>query len=183
MVDKIEQAGVEEAGLSEGDAGLVPDGDGWFIVNIADSQGLSTEKLGSGALFEANIGDFPQFGINVRILEPGQPASMYHREDRQEAFLVLDGECVAIVEDQERQMRKGDFLHMPAGAAHVIVGAGDRPSTVLMVGARTADPGFEFPVSEVAAGHGASVDAETGDAAAANADVTPKRAKLGRVPW
>jgi uncharacterized cupin superfamily protein len=184
MPEEVEGAGpVGEAELVEGEDGLVPDGDGWFIVNVADSDGLTTEKLGSGAMFEATIGDFPEFGINVRLLEPGQPASMYHRESSQEAFIVLSGEVTAIVEDEERPMHKGDFLHMPPGTAHVIVGAGDGPSSVLMVGARRADSELEFPVSEPAARFGASVEAHTSDAATANADVVPRRARLGRVPW
>lgn len=184
MAQEVEEAGqVGEAELVEGEDGLVPEGDGWFIVNVADSDGMSTQKLGSGAMFEANIGDFPEFGINVRLLAPGQPASMYHRENGQEAFLVLAGEVIAIVEDEERPMRKGDFLHAPAGTAHVIVGAGDGPSSVLMVGARSAEAEIEFPVSEPAARYGASVETQTSDAATANADVVPKRAKLGRVPW
>ncbi|HYU60601.1 MAG TPA: cupin domain-containing protein [Solirubrobacterales bacterium] len=180
MPDKVE---VKEAALSEADAGLIPEGDGWFIVNIAESQGLSDDRLGSGAMFEATIGDFPQLGINVRLLEPGQPASMYHRENHQEAFLVLSGECIAIVEGEERTMRKGDFLHSPPGTAHVIVGGGDGPSSVLMVGARTADPGVTFPVSEAAARYGASVEDYTEDPAVANAGVAPRPAKLGKVPW
>lgn len=174
---------VEEASLSEGPEGLVPGSDGWFIVNIAESQGLTAEGRGAGAMFEGTIGDFPQFGINVRVLEPGTPASMYHREDRQEAFLVLDGECVAVVEGEERTMRKGDFLHLPAGTAHTIVGSGDAPSSVLMVGARTSDPWIEWPASDVAARHGASVEADTEDGAVANAGLDPKPAKLGQVPW
>jgi uncharacterized cupin superfamily protein len=175
--------GVPEAEVREAEVGLAPEGDGWFIVNIADSQGLRASTLGSGAMFEADIGDFPQFGINVRVLEPGQPASRYHREDRQEAFLVLDGECTIVIEDTERSLRKGDFVHLPAGAAHVIVGAGDATSTVLMVGARTTDPQISFPVSETAARHGASVEEETDDAAAANAGLEISKQKFGRVPW
>jgi uncharacterized cupin superfamily protein len=177
------EASVEEAQVREVEAGFAPEGDGWFIVNIADSEGLRTDTMGSGAMFEASIGDFPQFGINVRVLEPGQRASMYHREDRQEAFLVLDGECVIVIEDEERLLRKGDFVHLPAGVAHVIVGAGDGPSSVLMVGARTADSGISFPVSEAAARYGASVEEETTDGAAANAGLGIERAKLGKVPW
>jgi uncharacterized cupin superfamily protein len=183
MEASIDEAQVREAQLREAEAGLAPEGEGWFIVNIADSEGLRTETLGSGAMFEASIGDFPQFGINVRVLAPGQRASMYHREDRQEAFLILDGECTLVVEDAERPVRKGDFIHLPAGTAHVIVGAGDGPSSVLMVGARTADPGMSFPVSEIAAKYGASVEEETTDAAVANAGLEIERAKLGKVPW
>ena len=176
-------ARVEESPVGEGEAGLQPRGEGWFIVNVADSQGLRADGLGSGAMFESSIGDFPQFGINVRVLEPGQPASMYHREDRQEAFLVLDGECVMIVEDEERPVAKGDFIHLPAGTAHVLVGAGDAPSTVLMVGARTASPEISWPVSEAAARYGASGAEETSDGAVATAGLKIEKARLGRVPW
>jgi uncharacterized cupin superfamily protein len=174
---------VDEAEVREAEHGFAPEGEGWFIVNIADSQGLREKSRGSGAMFEATIGDFPQFGINVRVLAPGQAASMYHREDRQEAFLVLDGECLMVIEDEERPVRKGDFIHLPAGTAHVIVGAGDGPSSVLMVGARTADPQISFPVSEAAASHGASVEEETDDGAIANAGLEIEQGKLGRVPW
>jgi uncharacterized cupin superfamily protein len=183
MPQEVEEAGLEEAELVEAEDGLVPDGDGWFVVNVADVQGLSTDRLGSGVMFERDIGDFPQLGINVRVIEPGQPASMYHRESRQEAFLVLAGECIAIVEGQERPMRKGDFLHTPPGTAHAIVGGGDGPCTVLMAGVRTIEPDTSFPVSEAAARYGASVEAETDDSAVANAELELRRAKLGRVPW
>jgi uncharacterized cupin superfamily protein len=177
------EASVQEAPVTEADAGLVPEGAGWFVVNIAESQGLRADGLGSGAMFEANIGDFPQFGINVRVLEPNQPASMYHREDRQEAFLILDGECTMVIEETERSVRKGDFIHLPAGTAHVIVGAGDGRSTVLMVGARTASPGIEWPASEAAARYGASVEEDTTDGAVANAGLKIEKTKLGAVPW
>jgi uncharacterized cupin superfamily protein len=90
---------------------------------------------------------------------------------------------VMVIEDEERPVRKGDFVHLPAGTAHVIVGAGDGSSSVLMVGARTVDPGISFPVSEAAARYGASVEEETTDGAVANAGLEIERATLGRVPW
>ena len=177
------ETGVAEAKLVEGDHGLAPEGDGWFIVNIAESEGLRAQGLGSGAMFEASIGDFPQFGINVRVLEPGQRASMYHREDRQEAFLILDGECVMVIEGEERSVRKGDFIHLPAGTAHVIVGAGDGPSSVLMVGARTAEPGIVWLADEAAARYDASVEEDTEDGTVANAGLQIEKTTFGRVPW
>ncbi len=175
---------IPEASLRDAGAGLVPDGEGWFIVNVADSQGMRTDMLGAGAMFEEGVGArFEDFGINIRRLQPGQPSARYHREEAEEAFLVLDGECVAIVEDSERTMRKGDFLFAPPGTAHVIVGAGDGPSTVLMVGSRRAGRGIGFPVSEAAGRYGASVDEETDDPALANAGLEIEPAKLGEVPW
>jgi uncharacterized cupin superfamily protein len=170
---------VSEAKLEPGPGGLVPAGDGWFVVNVADAQAMHTDRYGGAALFEARPGSFPEFGINVRVLQPGQPNSLYHREDAQEAVLVLSGECLAIVEDEERPLRKGDFVHLPPGTAHVIVGAGDGPSMVLMVGTRKRPEELLYPVSEPAARHGASVAEETADESQAYEGVEPWFGTLG----
>ena len=174
---------IEEAPLRRAEAGLVPDGDGWFIVGVADAEGAHSERFGDGCVFEGRMGRFPEFGINVRVLEPGQPGSLYHREDAQEAFLVLSGECLAIVEDQERAMRKGDLLYTPPNTAHALVGAGERPCAILMVGSRKPSKSIVYPVSEVAARYGASVDQETDDPRAAYAGIArPGPATIG-LPW
>jgi uncharacterized cupin superfamily protein len=173
---------VEEARLTEGEAGLVPEGDGWFIVNVAEAQGMASERFGESCRFEGGV-RFPEFAINVRQLQPGQPNCLYHREGGQEAFLVLSGECIAIVEEQERPMRAGDFLHAPPGTAHVFVGAGDGPCAILMVGTRKDPEEVLYPVSETAARHGASADEETDDPRVAYAGSPPPRpGRLGQ-PW
>jgi uncharacterized cupin superfamily protein len=173
---------VEEARLREDEGGLVPAGPGWFIVNVADAQATSSERFGASCRFEGPQARFPEFAINVRELQPGQPNCLYHRESAQEAFLVLSGECVAIVEEQERPMRKGDFLYAPPGTAHVFVGAGDGPCSILMVGTRK-DPEGLYPVSETAARHGASVEEETDDPATAYAGSPPIRPGTIGQPW
>ena len=174
---------VPEAPLRQGPAGLVADGDGWYVVNMADAQGVHTERFGNACLFE-NRPDhrFPEFGINVHVLEPGQPNALYHRESAQEAFLVLSGEAVAIVEDQERPLRKGDFLYAPAGTAHVLIGAGDAPCAVLMVGTRKEPEHLLYLVSALAARYGASVETETTDERVAYAGMAPEPAALD-LPW
>jgi uncharacterized cupin superfamily protein len=171
-----------EARLNQTPEGLTPETDGWFIVNIADARGMEQEHFGQAVRFEGAT-EFPSFGINVRRLAPGQPNCYYHRESNAEAFIVLDGECVAIVEDQERPMRKGDFLYAPAGTAHVLVGAGEEPCAILMVGARAPTEEVEYPVSEVAAQHGASVEEETDSAAIAYGDETPPEPARLPLPW
>ena len=40
---------------------------------------------------------------------------MHHRENAQEGFLVLSGECLLIVEEEERRLRAWDFFHCPGG--------------------------------------------------------------------
>lgn len=175
---------VDEARLQRTDAGLAPEGDGWFVVNIADAVTVGKEGLGVAAIFEGRSSRFPDFGINVHVLEPGEPNCMYHRENQQEAFLVLSGECVAIVEDEERRMGRGDFLSTPAGCAHVLVGAGDGPCAILMVGTRKEPDEVLYPVSAVAARYGAAVERETPHPKEAYARFgRSEPPPLGRVPW
>lgn len=174
---------IPEARLRPGKAGLVPDGEGWFVMNVADSQAFKTDRLGDAATFENRSGaPFPEFGINVHVLQPGQPNAMYHRENAQEAFLVLSGECVAIVEEEERRLGKGDFLYTPAGTAHVLVGAGDGPCAIVMVGTRKDPEELLYPVSEAAGRYGASVPEETSDERTAYRAIDYGYGTLG-LPW
>jgi uncharacterized cupin superfamily protein len=87
---------------------------------------------------------------------------MYHSEPVQEDFLVLEGECIVILEGEERRLRQWDFVHCPAGTEHVFVGAGDGPCAILMIGSRREDRAH-YPVNEVAAKYGASVTKATDD--------------------
>lgn len=173
---------VPEATLVDGSTGRVPEGAGWFVVNAAQAAGMRTERFGAAAGFEG-AQRFAEFGINVRVLAPGQPASLYHRENAQEAYLVVSGQALAIVEDEERPMGPGDLLHLPAGTAHVLVGAGDGPAIVVMCGTRKTPPEYVFPVSEVAARHDASVAEETDDPRVAYAGMTPPQFGPVDIPW
>ena len=104
---------------------------------------------------------FSSYGINIRVLQPGQPNALYHSEASQEDFLLLAGECLLLVEGEERPLKAWDFVHCPPNVEHVFVGAGDGPCAILMVGARAEDHGLRYPVSELAGRHGASAEVET----------------------
>jgi uncharacterized cupin superfamily protein len=161
--------------------GLVADVDGWFVVNARESRWRDEGPLGVYCTFEGKR-RFRQLGINVNVLEPGQAIGMYHRENAQEGFLVLAGECTLVVEGEERQMRAWDFFHCPPGTEHVIVGSGDAASVVVAVGARGrgVGGGVVYRVSDVAARFGASVERETRNAAQAYAKA---HAGLPRSRW
>ncbi|HYZ19604.1 MAG TPA: cupin domain-containing protein [Gaiellaceae bacterium] len=165
-----------EAGLQSTEHGLVPEGEGWFILNARDARW--TERPGTGVKCDFE-GDqhFSQLGINLRVLEPGQPMSMYHWEADQEDFLVLSGEALLIVEGQERPLRAWDFVHCPAETKHTIVGSGDGPCVVVAVGARDRSEGPNwggYTVDEIAQRHGAGVDDETSEPAIAYARFPPR---------
>src|SRR6266498_959474 len=97
----------------------------------------------------------------LNVLEPGEPMSMYHRENKQEGFLVLAGECILIVEGESRPLKTWDFFHCPGGTGHVIVGAGYGPAVVLAVVARGGRKGVVYEVAPAAIERGAGVDQET----------------------
>jgi uncharacterized cupin superfamily protein len=162
----------EEARLEQAGSGLVPATDGWFVVNVRDAAWLTSEAFGARCGFEAHARlvaerpdleerGFPQLGIRIQLLEPGTPSGMYHAETSQEDFLVLFGECLLIVEGEERTLHAWDFVHCPPGTEHVFVGAGDGPCAILMTGARREDGGIVYPRSEAALRRGAGVEAET----------------------
>jgi uncharacterized cupin superfamily protein len=160
--------GVPEAALRTTKHGLVYDGDGWFVLNARESRWRDTGPLGVYCDFEGKR-RFRQVGVNLDVLEPGQSLAVYHRENAQEGFLVLAGECVLVVEGEERALKAWDFFHCPGGTSHVIVGAGEGPAVVLAVGARGGRKGLVYPVDPTALRHGAGVEEETTDPAEAYA--------------
>ena len=159
---------VTEAELVRTENGLVPKGEGWFVLNAREAQWWAREGRGllcefEGAGLEGAL-DFHELGINLNVLEPGQPMSMYHYENDQEDFLVLAGEALLICEGEERPLRQWDFVHCPAGAEHTIVGAGESHCVVLAAGARDRSVGPDwgaYTVDEAAIRHGAGVESET----------------------
>lgn len=153
---------VPKAPLERNDAGLYPAGEGWFVVNVRDAQWFDSHDLGLYAPFEGRDAPFAQLGINLAILRPGEPSCMYHAEDAQEDFLVLAGECLLIVEGEERRLRQWDFVHCPPMTEHVFVGAGDGPCVLLGTGGRRKGRDLVYPVNDVALKHGAGVEVETG---------------------
>ena len=162
---------VAEARIAQSEHGLVPEGDGWYVVNVRDVRWRQRETFGRVALVEAEPIPtiFRQLGFRVAVLGPGEPNGMYHRESVQEDFLVVAGECVLLIEEQERRLRQWDFVHCPPGTSHIFVGAGEGRCVIVMVGARTPDSAIVYPVSEVGARHGASVERETPEPAEAYA--------------
>jgi uncharacterized cupin superfamily protein len=151
---------IGEAQLLKTEAGLVPEGEGWFVLNAREAH-WRVGDFGAYTRFEGDV-RFAQVGINIGVLEPGQPACMYHREDNQEDFLVLHGECLLLIEGEERRLRAWDFVHCPAWAEHVFVGAGDGPCTILAVGARGSRD-VVYPRADVALQYRAGVEQETAE--------------------
>ena len=182
----------DEAGLDRTEAGLAPKGPGWFVVNAREARWRDRPGRGkslplTGWTGEDELTLFPQLGVSLFVLAPGEPIGMYHWEADQEGFLVLAGEALLIVEGQERELRQWDFFHCPPGTRHMIVGAGEGRCVVLGVGAREhADEpcgGGAYTVDQAALRHGAGVEAETSDQDRAYARFPEPEATPYREGW
>lgn len=76
---------VPEAPLERTEYGLVPKGEGWFVLNAREARWRDRGPGGAYCGFEGEP-HFEQLGINLVVLGPGQPIAMYHWEDDQEDF-------------------------------------------------------------------------------------------------
>jgi hypothetical protein len=128
----------------------------WFVLNARDAPWYHIEGRPALCVFEAETGDFLQFGLNLNVLWP------------------------------ERPLRQWDLVHCPAGTKHVIVGAGDGPSVVLAVGARRHSTGPDwggYPVEPAALRHGAGVEEETTEPEQAYARFVKRKPTRYREGW
>jgi uncharacterized cupin superfamily protein len=164
---------MNEARIEATSTGRVPADGGWFILNLSEIGWETVSGGGTWCVFESPASPSTKLGIGVHVLHPGETPGFYHAENEQEGFLVLSGECVAIVEGQERRMRAWDYLHCPPDTKHITIGAGQEPCAILMVGTRSPDHSIFYPVDQVAARHGASVAEATDSPREAYADRPP----------
>ncbi|MFN2629439.1 MAG: cupin domain-containing protein [Gaiellaceae bacterium] len=175
---------VPEAPLEDAGHGLVPQGEGWYVLNARETRWLES-RLGAFCNFEGEP-RFSPLGINLNVLQPGEPTAMYHWERDQEDFLVLGGEALLVAEGEERQLRQWDLVHCPAGTKQVIVGAGEGSCVVLAVGARinsSRDDWGGYAVDEAAIRHDAGVERETTSTEEAYARFAEARAARYRRGW
>ena len=176
---------VPEAPLEDTEHGKRAAREGWYVVNARDASWYERGERGRICDFEAGQ-DWGQVGVNLFVLGPGNPMSMYHWEADQEDFLVVHGEALLIAEGEERPLKQWDFVHCPPRMSHVIVGAGEGPCVIVAVGARQHQdgPGWGgYPVNEVAQRHNASSPEETTDSKIAYARFAARRETRYQDGW
>ena len=181
---------VPESKLARTEHGLVPEGAGWYVLNMRDAEWRHAEGRGAVCIvaddFEGWRRESDQLGVNPFVLMPGDSMAMYHWEADQEDFLVVSGEAVLVVEGKERHLRAWDFVHCPPHTKHVIVGEGSGPCLVIAVGARAHDgqpDSLGFIADAVARRHGASVEEDTTDGDVAYASVPGREQSAYRDGW
>jgi len=130
----------------------------WYVHSVGEFPWFVNEKFGARG-FLVPFDDDVQVGVRVHVLEPGKTSTLYHRETGQEGFLVVEGECLLIVEGEERPLKRWDYFHCPPGTTHAFVGAGDGPCVIVTLGLRGGTIVYER--NDLALSHGAGVEEET----------------------
>ncbi len=153
----------------------------WFVIHSNDAPWLENDRFGQYCNFEGDR-RFPQIGVNIHIIKPGQPNCFYHREAGQENFFVLSGECKLIIEEQVQELRTGHFVHCPPETRHVFVGSGSKPCAILMIGYRPDQNSIHYPTSTVAGEFNATVEKATSSPREAYSQ-TGKFTVMKEVPW
>jgi uncharacterized cupin superfamily protein len=148
-------ATMNEASLQDG----VPVSAGWFVLNVREARWLHNRMRSVCRFGGEGEAHFDDLGVSLYHLQPGQSMSLYHHEAGQEDFLILRGECMLLIEGEERPLGQWDFVHCPPRTAHTII-AVDQPALILAVGARKEKGSARYPVEPVAIAHGAGVPDE-----------------------
>ncbi len=73
--------------------------------------------------------------VAVMLLDPGAASSAKPRAHREsdQVVLVLEGTIVAQIAHEERELRRGDIVVVPAGTRHRFRCAGDEPALAFSV--------------------------------------------------
>jgi uncharacterized cupin superfamily protein len=75
------------------------------------------------------------FGINLRLLRPGQRGRIHRHERQEEVYLVLDGELTLIIDGEERPtLRRGEAVRVAPELRRQLLNRGRENCAVLAIG-------------------------------------------------
>ncbi len=184
---------IAESRLGAVASGLTPVTPGWFVVNVADAAWVTNDEWCGVCIFESDEfvlqgrPDLTEYekdaGFTIRVVQPGQPAGLYHAESVEENFLVVMGECILVVEDQERQLRTWDFVHCPPLTGHTFVNTGDTPCVLVATGNRREDLERIYGRSEVALRYDAGSPVDTPDPERRGKWEVKRPQRWDELPW
>jgi uncharacterized cupin superfamily protein len=183
-----------EARMEPVASGLAPVTPGWFVVNTAEAAWVTNDWWGGVCIFESDdyvlrgrpdLTEYvkPHAGFTIRVVPPGHPNSLYHAESVQEDFLILMGECVLIIEGQERRLRTWDFVHCPPMTPHTFVATGEGPCVILATGNRRDDLERVYVRSETALRYDAGPPADTTDPEPRGRWEVRRPGRWDELPW
>ena len=101
------------------------------------------ETNGRWSLVRRGLG-VESFGLNVVEIEPGYSIPEHDEtgRDQEEVFVVLEGDCVMIIDGEEHPAPQGTFVRVAPAPNRTVRNDADAPAKVLIVSAPTSS-GYE----------------------------------------
>ena len=95
--------------------------------------------------FLARSADTPRFTFSIITKDPGEGPPLHVHPDEDDAFYILEGEVVVIVEDDEVTVGPGTFVLVPPGVPHTFA---NRSRAVARIVNVHAPAGFDLRLEE-----------------------------------
>jgi quercetin dioxygenase-like cupin family protein len=99
-----------------------------ILSNVAASASFRPDKMGKVDLAG---GQYLYAGLNC--FEPGQQHAAHIHADQDKLYLVMEGQGIATVGDEQRPVSSGDLVLAPAGVEHAMQAGADTRLVVLVV--------------------------------------------------
>jgi uncharacterized cupin superfamily protein len=74
------------------------------------------------------------FGLNLIRLQPGQRGRIHRHLHQEEAYLVLEGTLTLLVEDEPRELGRGDLARVAPDVRRQLANRGGDPLLLLAIG-------------------------------------------------
>ena len=74
------------------------------------------------------------FGLNLIRLRPGQRGRIHRHLRQEEVYLVLEGTLTLLVEDEPRELRRGELARIGPEVRRQLVNRGPEPLLLLAIG-------------------------------------------------
>jgi uncharacterized cupin superfamily protein len=81
------------------------------------------------------------FGLNLIRLAPRARGRIHRHLHQEEAYLVLEGALTLLIENEPRELRRGDLARVAPEVRRQLVNQGDDPLLLLAIGGANAHEG------------------------------------------
>jgi quercetin dioxygenase-like cupin family protein len=98
------------------------------VIRPGDRAVYRPDRMGKATIFES-----ARLLVGLNGFEPGQVHALHAHAGMDKLYMVLEGEGVFLLEDEERPMRAGDLLVAPEGVPHGVRNTGRGRLLVLAV--------------------------------------------------
>jgi mannose-6-phosphate isomerase-like protein (cupin superfamily) len=95
--------------------------------------------------FLALTADTPRFNFSIITKQPGEGPPLHVHADEDDAFYILDGEIVVVVDEDEVVVGPGTFVLVPPGVPHTFA---NRTNAVARIVNVHAPAGFDVRLEE-----------------------------------